>query len=59
MCLKGEEGRVTAHHVSSVLDKETSQGVPPLANLRYLIPMALYHRASKGSAPFLEIKEYP
>ena len=53
----GEEGEVSAHHVSIVLGHETSQGAKPLPNLRYLIPMALNHHNGEDTAGFFKITE--
>lgn len=52
-----EEGKVSVHHLSIVLGRETSKGCRPLPNLRYLIPMALNHISREDKAEFFEIQE--
>lgn len=52
-----EEGEVSVHYVTCVLNKPTSKGSPPLPNLRYLIPMAINHATGVDAAPFFTIQE--
>lgn len=52
-----EEGEVSLHYVSYVLTRPTSQGSPPMPNLRYLIPMAINHATGVDHCPFFTIQE--
>jgi 8-oxo-dGTP diphosphatase len=52
-----EEERVSTHHTKVVLNNPTSQGIAPLPDLRYLIPMAINHISRTDAAEFFEIRE--